>query len=109
VVPEAIRYASFLSAMDFSQGPSFEVVIAGNPAAADTRAMLRALRRRLIPNMVVIFRPMDAKDPEIVRLAPFTESQVALEGEATAYVCRDFACNLPTTDIAKMLSLLGVK
>jgi uncharacterized protein YyaL (SSP411 family) len=109
VVPEAIRYASFLSAMDFSQGPSFEVVIAGDPAAADTRAMLRALRRRLIPNMVVILRPTDAKDPEIVRLAPFTEFQVALDGKATAYVCRDFACSLPTTDIAKMLSLLGVK
>jgi uncharacterized protein YyaL (SSP411 family) len=41
-------------------------------------------------------------------LAPFTESQLAVNGKATAYVCQDFACKLPTNDIATMLSRLEV-
>ena len=34
--------------IDFSIGPSFEVVVAGDPVAEDTRAMLRNLRQNFI-------------------------------------------------------------
>jgi uncharacterized protein YyaL (SSP411 family) len=36
-------------------------------------------------------------------LAPYVENQVAREGRATAYVCRDFTCRAPTTDVDEML------
>jgi uncharacterized protein YyaL (SSP411 family) len=42
-----------------------------------------------------------------VKLVPYTKSQSAVNGKATAYVCRNFACELPTTDINKMLELLN--
>ena len=71
------------------------------------RAMLRALRKRFLPNKVVLLRP-DAKSPAITRIAPYTTAQTSIDGKATAYVCRDFACRAPTTDAAKMLELLGV-
>ena len=61
-----------------------------------------------IPNVVIILRPSNDPHPAIVRLAPFTESQLAVNGKATAYVCQDFACKLPTNDIATMLLQLGV-
>ena len=35
------------------------------------------------------------------------EEESALDGDATAYVCRNFSCELPTTDVDKMLELLG--
>jgi hypothetical protein len=56
---------------------------------------------------VIIFRPTTDSHPAIVRLAPFTASQLAVNGKATAYVCQDFACKLPTNDIQAMLSELG--
>jgi len=35
--------------------------------------------------------------------------QEALEGKATAYVCQNFQCRTPTTDIAEMIGLLEQK
>jgi uncharacterized protein YyaL (SSP411 family) len=59
------------------------------------------------PNRVVLFRPADS--PEAIgKLAPYTRDQTPLEnGKATAYVCRQFACELPTMDPAKMLALIS--
>ena len=98
-----------LMGLDFGLGPSFEVVVAGDPEAADTQAMLTALRAPYVPNKVVLLRPdQDEQTPAIAEVAPFTEAQHSRDGAATAYVCRHFQCEQPTTDIAQMLVLLGV-
>ncbi len=96
-------------ALDFGIGPSYEVVIAGGSQAEDTRAMLNALRIRFIPNKVVLLKPTDQKEPEITRLAAFTKYQSSRDGKATAYVCLNYNCKLPTTEINKMLDLLAGK
>ena len=105
----ALEFSFFLSAADFSAGPSFEVVVAGVPGAKDTVDMQRALQERYLPNVVVIFRPTDVPNPAITRLAPFTASQGMVNARATAYVCLDFVCNLPTNDIATMLAQLKAR
>ncbi len=102
-------FTAMLMALDFAEGPSFEVVIAGQPEADDTLAMLKALNTPYIPNKVVLLRPDGGEDeaPAIVELAPFTEAQHSRDGAATAYVCRHFQCEQPTTDVEAMLGLLG--
>lgn len=95
-----------MSGLDFGIGPSYEVVIVGDPDSADTKSMLRALRQKFVPNMVVLLKPAGKESPEISDIAEFTRYQTAREGKATAYVCLNFVCNLPTTDISKMLELL---
>jgi uncharacterized protein YyaL (SSP411 family) len=102
-------HAQLMVALDFALGPSQEVVIAGQFGSSDTQAMLRALRRPFIPNKVVLFRPSDEDRPKITRLAPFTQSQMNLDGKATAYVCQNYQCKLPTTMIEEMLKLLGIQ
>jgi uncharacterized protein YyaL (SSP411 family) len=99
-------YTQFLSAVDFALGPSYEVVIAGKSEANDTKQMLRALRSAFIPNKVTLFRPAEIESPEIDALAPFVKYQGSLDGKATAYVCLNFACKLPTTEPDKMLELI---
>jgi len=102
-------FTAMLMGLDFGLGPSFEVVVAGDPEAADTQAMLTALRAPYLPNKVVLLRPdHDEQTPAIAEVAPFTEAQHSRDGAATAYVCRHFQCEQPTTDIAQMLALLGV-
>ena len=95
----------YLLALDCALGPSFEVVIAGDPAAADTRAMLRAFQGRFAPNLVLLLRP-PGDAPAIAELAPFTLDQTSRGGKATAYVCRNYACRAPTTDVAQALANL---
>jgi len=101
-------HAQLMVALDFGIGPCYEVVIAGNAQAEDTKAMVKALRTRFLPNKVVLLNPGERESPEIAKLAEFTKNQSSIEGKATAYVCLNYNCKLPTTDIGKMLELLNV-
>ncbi|MFX1486475.1 MAG: thioredoxin domain-containing protein [Promethearchaeota archaeon] len=107
MAPEA--YTHLMSALDFAVGPSYELVLVGNSEAEDTKAMSKAVRERFIPNKVVLFRPADIESPEIAELASFTAPLSTLGGKATAYVCKNYRCDLPTTSIEKMLELLDAK
>ncbi|MCH7911286.1 MAG: hypothetical protein IIB38_16930 [Candidatus Hydrogenedentes bacterium] len=100
-------YTQLLNAVDFGVGPSYEVVIAGKKGAEDTQSMLSVLRASFIPNKVVLFRPDGEQVPAITRLAEFTANQKSLDGKATAYVCLDYACKAPTTEIRAMMKSLG--
>jgi uncharacterized protein YyaL (SSP411 family) len=104
-----LAHTQLMVALDFGVGPSYEVVVAGNSQAADTEAMLKALRTHFIPNKVVLLNPSGQESPEIGQFAEFTQSQSSIEGKATAYVCLNYNCKLPTTDIDKMLELLDNK
>jgi uncharacterized protein YyaL (SSP411 family) len=102
----ASGYTQFLVAVDFAIGPSYEVVVVGNSETDDTRKMLEALRTCFIPNKVTVFRPTDIESPLIDGLAEYVKYQVSLDGKATAYVCTNFACKEPTTEVDKMLDLI---
>tara|TARA_R110002096_G_scaffold54517_20_gene140679 strand:- start:10710 stop:12887 length:2178 start_codon:yes stop_codon:yes gene_type:complete len=97
-----------MTAIDFQHGSSKEIVVTGDLAAPDTQAMLAAIRTPFLPNKVVVFRSPGEESP-ITKLAPYTESQLPIDGNATAYVCENFACHLPTTDLAKMIELIGIQ
>lgn len=100
-------YTQFLSALDFGLGPTYQVVISGKYESLDAGHMLDELWTYFIPNKVLIFRP-EGKDPEIAKLAKYTKEQVSIEGKATAYVCQNYQCQLPTTEVNEMLRLLNI-
>jgi len=102
-------YTQLMVALDFGIGPCYEVVIAGNAKAEDTKAMVKALGTRFLPNKVVLLNPDGRESLEIAKLAEFTRNQSSIGGKATAYVCMNYNCKLPTTDINKMLELLNVR
>lgn len=99
-------YTHWLTALDFALGPASEVVVCGDPASDDTQAMLGALRGEHSPRSVVILRPPGESGAEVIELAPYARDHTALGGKATAYVCRNFACQRPTTDLAEMVANL---
>ena len=101
-------HTQLMVALDFGVGPSYEVVVVGDERADDMRAMLKAIRKQFVPNKVLLFRPGDVKSPEICDLAEFTRQQRSIKGKATAYVCLDYQCKLPTTDVEETLKLLGL-
>lgn len=108
---ESVRMAPsahtmLMQALDFAIGPSYEIVIAGNPEADDTKKMIQALGQHFLPNKIVLMRPLDSENPEISSIAEFTKYQKAVNDKATAYVCVKYACKNPTTDPARMLELL---
>ncbi len=88
-------FPQLLIALDFGIGPSREVVIAGKPEDPAVREMLKLARGSFFPNQVVTFHPPGEADFPL------------LEGKPTAYVCQNYACNLPTTDLKKLKELLN--
>ncbi|MBP1738900.1 MAG: thioredoxin protein [Deltaproteobacteria bacterium] len=99
-------YTQFLSAVDFSLGPSHEVVIAGSLGAKE---MLDALRSRFSPNQVLLFRPTGEESAGIDAVATFAKNYDPINRKATAYVCSGHACKDPTTEVKDLLALLGQK
>ena len=100
-------YTQLMVALDFAIGPCYEVIIVGDPQSDDTREMLDAIRRRFIPNKVVMLRQIEQESPEIEHIAPFTKNLTSIDGKATAYVCLNYKCKRPTTDTRAMLELLN--
>ena len=80
----------------------------GTPDAVDTITMLRVLGERFLPNKVVLFVP-NGGAREVTEIASYAEDYRSIDEKATAYVCLNYTCALPTTDHGKMLELLDVK
>jgi uncharacterized protein YyaL (SSP411 family) len=101
-------HTMMMAALDFLVGPSKEVIISGRREAEDTKTMLKAINRRFLPNKIVLFVP-EGDPGEITEIAEYAKSYGSLDGRATAYVCSDYQCQLPTTSVEEMLTLLGTK
>ncbi len=99
-------YPQLLIALDFALGPSAEIVIAGPADSPETEAMVQAVFKPFLPNKVVAFHPTDESARQIETLVPFIQGLTAKEAQATAYLCRNYACDLPTTDLAQFQSQL---
>lgn len=108
IVEQPAVYPETLCGLDFYFGPTREIVISGGKDAADTKAMIAALRKGFRPNQVILLRtPENAA--ALAKIAPYTETQTSLDGKATAYVCRDFSCKAPTTVVAEMMASVEEK
>jgi uncharacterized protein YyaL (SSP411 family) len=99
-------HTQFLLAVDFHQGPSIELVIAGESGAEDFESALEQIRRVFSPNCVILARPEGELGARIAALAPYTAEQVARDGKLTLYLCRNFACEQPTHDLEHILAAL---
>lgn len=99
--PQAFGEA--LNATDMLVRGISEVALVGNPTQGDMRAILDALRQAYRPNVVTALTRADADDSHVV---PLLRQRVALDGQATVYVCRHFACRMPVTTVEAMLEML---
>lgn len=102
-------HAHMMIALDFALGPSYEVVIVGDPNLPDTNHLLMPLRQQFIPNKVLHLRPATETEHIIDQYIGFTpQLNPSAPVRARAYVCRNFQCELPTTERSVMLRQLGV-
>ncbi len=85
-----------LVAYMWSIGKPVQVILAGERGTPDTQALAAAVHRRFLPNRVMA---MAADVPEAQAMSP-------LEGRATAYLCENFACQLPVNALEKFEFML---
>jgi hypothetical protein len=88
---------ALLNALDFAREGAREIFIAGDASDPATRALVEAVWRHPDPNRVVAL-----VTPGIEELLPPAKGKTRVGGKPAAYVCRDFACEAPTTDPADL-------
>ena len=93
-------FGRFLCALDFHLGPRVEVALVVPPRDGDAEALAQEVFGRFLPNRVVA--GMVAGDAGAAAGVPLLASREAVGGRATAYVCRNYACDLPATDRATL-------
>ena len=98
-----LGFAHALMAIDLYTSEMKEIVIVGDPHAADTQDLVNARRSRFLPNSVTaVAGPTD----EIAKRIPLFEGRSLIDGKATAYVCKRGVCRLPVTSAEDLLKEL---
>ena len=88
-----------LSALEFHLGESREIAILG-PRNSEIE---REVFRRYLPDSVVAVSENIEADAVAV---PLLRNRTAIDGKATAYVCKDLVCERPVTEIADLKRLI---
>lgn len=99
-------YAQMLCGLDFYLGPAQEIVLAGNLNSPETAEMLKTINQRFLPNKVLAFHFDDPAGEELEKLIPFSKGFKMQGGKTTAYVCENYVCQRPTSDMKKLVELL---
>jgi uncharacterized protein YyaL (SSP411 family) len=95
-----------LVAMDLLAGPVRHLVVAGDPEAVETRALIREFDRRFLPRDLLLVADGAERSRRLADLAPFAAALTPQAGRPAAYVCVSGECRLPVTDPAEFGVLL---
>ena len=98
--------AEMLLAIDFACDVVPEIVIV-RVNESDRDPFVDALRRKFLPNRVLLGARAGAGIDSLAEFAPTVAGKVSIDERSTAYVCRAGACRLPTTSVATMLDELA--
>jgi len=94
-----------LGALSLYSAGIAQIVVVGEPGAPDTTALMEVVRQRYLPNAVVV--PVaPSHQPSFALALPWIDGLKLRGGHATAYVCQDFTCDVPTTSPAEFAAQL---
>jgi uncharacterized protein YyaL (SSP411 family) len=95
-----------LCAVDFALAAPQQVVLAGDPATPDFRALTAVLYERLAPPRVMLAAPGGETQPWLASYAPWWAAMKPPAGRAVAYVCENYRCRLPAMTSEELRSAL---
>jgi uncharacterized protein YyaL (SSP411 family) len=102
VARSPLAFGHLLGAIDLHTSTALEIVVVGDPAGGDTAALLDVVKRRFIPNKVLI-----VSDETAAPSLPLLEGRTRMDGRAAAYVCRNFTCDAPVADAGALAEQLA--
>ena len=94
-----------LAALSAYHAGTPQLVIVGDPAAQDTNSLYEVVRHRYRPTTIVVPVVPQSLD-KTAALLPWIAGMKMVDGRATAYLCRDFTCESPTTEAGELARLL---
>ncbi len=88
-------FAKSLVVVDFLEPGPIELTMIGKLDSEDMRRMRQEVARYYLPRKVEAVADLDLLDEDL----PLLEGKTAVDGKPTLYVCRDYACQPPMTQL----------
>ena len=101
-----VAMPQMLAAVDLALDPPQQIIVVGDPDSADTRALVDAVYRRFLPRRILLVIDPRGTDLGSGKVADFYRSLETLDGRATAFICENYACRLPTNDLTQLEKFL---
>ena len=98
-------FSWWLQAAQFYANPIKQVVIVGERGNTETEALLAEARKGFNPDRIVALLTPGDEDGE--KSLPLFEGRRMIDGLPTAYVCRNYACELPVNDVKALQAQLN--
>ena len=99
-------FSSMLTAYMFEIDSPKEIVIVGSLKNKETNQLIKRIKTKYNPSKVMLFKNTDDSLKKLSLIAPWTSTQYMINEKTTFYVCKDFACKIPTTDIIDALKFI---
>ncbi|OGQ85770.1 MAG: thioredoxin domain-containing protein [Deltaproteobacteria bacterium RIFOXYD12_FULL_56_24] len=94
-----------LVAYDFSESNPRQFVVAGKLGRPDTEIMLTMLRKRFLPGKIVLLADGETKK-FLGQYQLFLAELSVQENKTTVYLCENFSCQLPISDLDQLATRL---
>ena len=98
-------FSWWLQTAQFYANPIKQVVIIGERGNTETEALLAVARTGFNPDRIVALLTPGDEDGE--KSLPLFEGRRMIDGLPTAYVCRNYACELPVNDVEALQAQLN--
>jgi uncharacterized protein YyaL (SSP411 family) len=98
-----------LCALDFASAKPRHIILSGDWKDPSLEALLRVVRERYLPNKILIVTGDSESRGRVGRFLPFVKGAKPIRGKATAYICQNLVCEMPTADPREAAGLLDEK
>jgi uncharacterized protein len=95
-----------LVAFDFLEGSPRQIVIAGDSDSPETKALLAEVHRHFLPNKVLLLADGAQGQTYLGETNEAVRAMSMVGEKPAAYVCENFACKAPVTDVNELRDLL---
>ena len=73
----------------------------------ETKGLIKKIKKNYNPSKVLIFKNINDTKRKLSKIASWTNTQYMIDEKPTFYVCKDFACKIPTNDIDQALKFIN--
>ena len=98
IARQPLGFVHMLEAVDLFHRGAKEIVLAGDPQSPEFKHWRERIGLLYLPNRALFVADPKARDSGFIPEPAKGKSQV--DGQLTAYVCRDFTCSPPQTSLA---------
>jgi len=91
----------FLQALSYIEGPSYEVIVVGNKK--QSKNIISHIQQHVQPNKIIIFKDINNDEELFSFLDNYSTDE---DNNPLVYVCQNYSCKLPTSDLEKIDQLL---